>query len=317
MRILVTGGGGFIGSRLAHALDCRGDAIMAVDLAFPEMSPDPEASSGVKASYGDVMDAGRIIGVALEFKPDVVVHTAALVGILPSRLTPTAVIRTNIEGSANVFEAARLSGARRVIHLSSEEVYGAYPTPVVTEDSETFPIMPYGVTKLAVEHLGRSWRDMHGLEVINLRVSWVYGLGLRRPRVPRNLVEAAVEGRPLHLSEGADMRIDHTYIDDVVAGAIGAIDHPNHPFDVYNIATGEAQTVTELIAVLKQLVPGAELSAGAAPMLHTGGFPMPTKGALDCERAHATFGYSSRFDLAKGLAAYVAQYRRSRGIAAS
>jgi UDP-glucose 4-epimerase len=312
MRILVTGGGGFIGSRLAEALVRRGDTVLAVDLAFPE-TPDSETSVGVKTSYGDVIDAGRIISLAMEFRPDVVVHTAALVGVLPSRLTPIAVIRTNIEGSVNVFEAARLSGARRVIHLSSEEVYGEYPTPVVTEDSETFPVMPYGVTKLAVEHLGRSWRDIYGLEVINLRVSWVYGLGLRRPRVPRNLVEAAVDGRPLHMKESRDMTIDHTYIDDAIAGTIGAIDHPKHSFDVYNIASGEAPTVAELIEILNRLVPGADLSAGPGPMLHVGGFPMPRKGTLNCDRARESFGYSSRFNLAKGLQAYVAQYRDSRG----
>ena len=312
MRVLVTGGGGFIGSCLAAAMVRRGDTVLAVDLAFPE-APDSEPSARLKTSYGDVIDAGRIISLATEFRPDVVVHTAALVGILPSRLTPIAVIRTNIEGSVNVFEAARLSGAGRVIHLSSEEVYGAYPTPVVTEDSITFPIMPYGVTKLAVEHLGRSWRDMYGLEVINLRVSWVYGLGLRRPRVPRNFVEAAVDGRPLHINEGRDMKVDHTYIDDVIAGIIGAADHRKHSFDVYNIATGEAQTVAELIDVLKRLVPGADLSAGPGPVLHTGGFPMPRKGLLNCDRAHESFGYTSRFNLAKGLAAYVAQYRNSLG----
>jgi len=312
VRILITGGGGFIGSHLARALDRRGDTVMAVDLAFPELPTEPTKSNRLTTSYGDVTDPGRVIDLALQFRPDVIVHTAALVGIMPSRLTPSAVIRTNIEGSVNVFEAARLSATRRVIHISSEEVYGAYPSDVVTEDSDTFPVMPYGVTKLAVEHLGRSWRDMYGLEVINLRVSWVYGLGLPRPRIPRSLVEAVVDGRPLQLEQGGDMRIDHTYIDDLVVGTLGAINHPKHPFDVYNLATGDAPTVTHMIEILRRLVPGAALSAGSGPMLHTGGFPMPRKGALDSDRAHATFGYSPRFDLEQGLAAYVSGYRASR-----
>src|SRR6185312_6192092 len=117
------------------------------------------------------------------------------------------VVRTNVEGSINVFEAARILGARRVIHTSSEEVYGRYPSASVTEDSATVPVMPYGATKLAVEHLGRSWRQMYGLDVIHLRISWVYGVDLPRARIPKILVEAAVQGRPVHLTEGGDSRI--------------------------------------------------------------------------------------------------------------
>ena len=87
VRILITGGGGFIASHLARALDRRGDTVLAVDLAFPELPTDPTKSNPPTISYGGVTDPGRVIDLASQFRPDVIVHTAALVGIMPSWLT--------------------------------------------------------------------------------------------------------------------------------------------------------------------------------------------------------------------------------------
>jgi UDP-glucose 4-epimerase len=306
VKVLVTGGGGFLGSALTEALAARGDTAIAFDAGY---STSATSMANVVQLVGDVTDAGSVFSAFAEHRPERVIHCAAIVGIMSSRLTPTTVLRTNIEGSANIFEAARINGVCRVVHISSEEVYGRYPTPTVTEDSLTFPVMPYGVTKLAVEHLSRSWRDMHGLDTINLRISWVYGARLPRPRIPRILVEAAVNGKSFHLSEGADTRIDHTYVDDFVAGALGALDFAEHPFDTYNLATGQAPTVAEMVAILREIVPAADISVGPGLMQHTGGYEMPAKGALDSTRAHEVFGYTPRFDLRTGLEAYVAALR--------
>jgi nucleoside-diphosphate-sugar epimerase len=309
-RILITGAGGLIGAALTRALAARGNHVIAFD-RVPSTAVD--AAGRVTPIVGDVTDAGSVFAAFAAHRPDAVIHTAAIVGIMPSRQMAGTVVRTNIEGSINVFEAARIVGVRRVVHTSSEEVYGLYPSDVVTEDSVTVPVMPYGATKLAVEHLGRSWRQMHGLDVIHLRISWVYGVDLPRARIPKILVEAAVDGRPTHLPEGGESRIDHTYVDDVVAGIIAACDHERHVHDVYNLATGVAPSVAEMVAVLRDLVPGADLSVGPGALKHTGGFDMPRKGALDSRRASAAFGYAPRFDLRAGLAAYVRAYRERTG----
>jgi nucleoside-diphosphate-sugar epimerase len=238
-------------------------------------------------------------------QPDAVLHCAAIVGVLSSLGSPINVVRVNIEGSLNVFEAVRLARVRRCIHISSEEAYGAFRADPIDEEHPLDPVLPYGICKAAVEQFGRTYRELHGLEVINLRPSWIYGPGLPRDRIPKNLVDAALAGRALHIPAGADSAIDHTYIDDVVAAILLALDHPRHRHDAYNVGSGVAVTISELIAVVRELVPGARLSVGAGPYRHGNRIEIVRKGALDVTRAEAEFGWRPRFDIRAGLAAFV------------
>jgi nucleoside-diphosphate-sugar epimerase len=242
-------------------------------------------------------------------KPDAVVHCAAIVGVLSSLGSPINVVRVNVEGSLNVFEAMRLAGVRRCIHISSEETYGAFRADRIDETHPLDPVMPYGICKAAVEQLGRSYRDLHGLEVINLRTSWVYGPGLPRERIPKTLIDAALAGRRLHIPSGADAAIDHTYVDDVVAAILAALDHGQHRYDAYNVASGTAPTVAEIIAIVRELVPGAQLSVGPGPYRHGDRVELVRKGALDVSRATAELGWRPRYDIRTGLAAYVNSLR--------
>jgi UDP-glucose 4-epimerase len=161
-----------------------------------------------------------------------------------------------------------------------------------------------------VEQLGRSYRDLHGLEVINLRTSWVYGPELPRDRIPRNLVIAALDGRRLHIPSGADTAIDHTYVDDWVAAVLAALDHPRHQYDAYNIGTGSAPTVAELAGIVSELVPGAQLSVGPGVYRHGNLVELVKKGAFDISRAEQEFGWKPKFDIRSGLAAYIVAMRK-------
>jgi nucleoside-diphosphate-sugar epimerase len=170
--------------------------------------------------------------------------------------------------------------------------------------------MAYGISKLAVEHLGRSYGERYGIECINLRTIWVYGPGLPRPRVPKILVEAAVQGRELHLASGGDFAVDHTHVADLVSAVLAALDKETHPFDAYNIGTGQAVSLFEMVELLKELVPGARLSIGAGNYEFAEHVPAVKKGALDISRARAALGWTPRYDLRAGLADYVAALRR-------
>lgn len=310
MRALITGGGGFLGAEVAKALIARGDTAIALDTQLNALANVSDAN--LVRVPGDITDMASIAQAVKLHKPDAVIHCAAIVGALASLGSPINVVRVNIEGSLNVFEAMRLGGIRRCIHISSEETYGPFRADRIDETHPLDPVLPYGICKVAVEQLGRSYRDLHGLEVINLRTSWVYGPGLPRERVPKTLVDAALAGRKLHLLSGADTKIDHTHIFDIVSGILKALDHPQHRYDAYNIASGQAPTIAEIIAIIRELVPDAQLSADSGPYRHGDRVEMVRKGALDVSRAAAELGWQPRYDIRTGLADYIATMRASR-----
>src|SRR5215471_1912480 len=310
MRVLITGGGGFLGAAAVRALVARGDTAIAFDTRLDSL-PRVEGSERLIRVQGDITDLAGVAQAVLVHKPDAVLHCAAIVGVLSSLGSPINVVRVNVEGSLNVFEAMRLGGVRRCVHISSEEAYGAFRADKIDETHPLDPVLPYGICKAAVEQLGRSYRDLHGIEVINLRTSWVYGPGLPRDRVPKNLIDAALAGRALHVPSGADTAIDHTYVDDMTTAMLAALDHKQHRYDAYNVASGSAPTVAEIVAIVRELVPGAQLSVGPGPYRHGDRVEAVRKGALDVGRAAVELGWKPRYDIRAGLAAYVAQMRQA------
>ena len=309
-RILVTGWAGFLGSAVVDALALRGDEVIAVDLVVNDrLRHVADMHAAVKVHTGEVTEWARMAHLLEAERPQAIVHCAAVVGVPASVEAPFRTFQVNVEGSLNLMEAMRLFGIRRMVHISSEETYGPFQSPLVNEAHPQQPMMPYGISKLAVELLGRSYRELYGIECIHIRTSWVYGPGLPRARIPKILVDAAVQGRPLHLPAGADFAVDHTHVDDTVQGILLALDQPEHPFDAYNIGSGEAPTLREMVEMVKELVPGADLSVGPGPYRHAGDIPVVAKGALDISRARSVLGYAPRFTLREGLADYVKTLR--------
>ena len=304
MRVLVTGGGGFLGAAAIRALLARGDTAIALDTQLTQLA-DAGPDERLICIVGDITDMANVAQAMSVHKPDAVLHCAAIVGVLSSLGSPVNVVRVNVEGSLNVFEAMRLNRIRRCIHMSSEEAYGRFRSDKIDETHPLDPVLPYGICKAAVEQLGRSYHDLHGLEVINLRTSWVYGPGLPRDRVPKNLVDAALAGRELHIPTGADSAIDHTHVDDVVSAILVALDHAQHAYDAYNVASGTAATVAQIVSIIRDLVPGAQLSVGPGAYRHGDRVEAVRKGALDVRRAAAELGWKPRYDIRTGLAAYV------------
>jgi UDP-glucose 4-epimerase len=314
MRVLVTGGGGFLGAAAVRALISRGDTAIAFDTQLAQLTDAGSAERLIRV-LGDITDMANVAQAVSVHKPDAVLHCAAIVGVLSSLGSPINVVRVNVEGSLNVFEAMRLGGIRRCIHMSSEEAYGTFRADEIDETHPLDPVLPYGICKAAVEQLGRSYRALHGLEIINLRTSWVYGPGLPRDRIPKNLVDAALAGRKLHIPTGADALIDHTHVDDVVSAILTALHHPRHSYDVYNVASGMAATAAQIAEIIRELVPGAQLSVGPGTYRHGDRVEAVRKGALDVHRAAAEMGWRPRYDIRSGLAAYVSAARAAQVVA--
>lgn len=303
-RYLITGGSGFLGAEIAAALAARGDEVVAFDLrASAEIEALAARRPNVSFVTGEIVEWAGIASILQDFRPDAVIHCAAIVGVRASLDMPMQTMRVNVEGSLNVLEAMRLFGVPRMIHMSSEETYGNFLSERITEDHPQYPLMAYGVSKLAVEHLGRSYAQRYGIECLNVRTSWVYGPGLPRPRVPKTLIDAAASGKPLRMASGADFRVDHTYIDDLVAGTLLVLDRADHPFDAYHIASGAAPSLAEIVAIIRDLVPGADLSLGPGTIDFMPGVAAWKKGALDITRAADTLGYRPRYDIRAGIAA--------------
>jgi len=311
-RIIVTGANGFVGAEIVNALAARDDQVVGFDVvvgsALKELS---ERCSNVTIAAGEITEWHHIANLIRDHRPDAIIHCAAIVGVIASAEAPFATMRVNIGGALNVFEAMRLFGVRRVLNLSTEEIYGEFQADRITEDHPCFPVMPYGISKFAVEQLGRDYRRNHGIEAINVRTCWVYGPGLPRARVPKTLVDAAVAGTPLHVAAGGDFRVDHVYIDDLVAGVLAALDKPQHRHDAYHIASGEAPSLYEIVDIINELVPGARLSIGPGDYALGDRIRVVRKGALDTSRARAELGYVPCYDIRKGLAAYIEASRRA------
>lgn len=309
MKVLVTGAGGFIGAATVKALLARGDTVIAFDLQYPVGTP---AHSELTVVRGDITDMAAVAQTMVTHRPEAVIHAAAIVGVLSSIASPLTLVRVNIEGAINVFEAMRLGGVRRCVHISSEETYGHFRSDIIDETHPLEAVYPYGISKVTVEQLGRTYHDVHGLEVLNVRTCSVYGAGLPRDRIPKNVVEAGLAGRPLHIGSGADMAIDHTYIDDTVSGTLAILDHREHRYDAYNIASGRVVTLGEIVGIVRELIPGADISIGPGWGKHGDQIDMVRKGALDVARAAKEMGWRPRFDIRAGLAAYITAVKQQQ-----
>jgi nucleoside-diphosphate-sugar epimerase len=311
--ILVTGAAGFVGRAIVEALLQRGDAVVALEAGdCTRLLRRAGSTTRLVVAQADICDADAVDTLLDRHRPGAVVHCAAVVGVLASLKSPRDLFRVNIEGSINLFEAMSQAGTKRVIHISSEEIYGAFEADRVDEDHPQRPLHAYGISKAAVEHLGRSYRETKGLDCINLRTSWVYGPDFPRDRVPISMIRAVARGEPLYVPGGASERIDHTYLDDVVAGVLGALDCPRHLHDAYHVASASCPSLAEIAAILADLAPEAPpITVGSGPYRHGGAVDMPRKGALDCSRAAAAFGYRPRFDIRAGLAATLEAERRA------
>jgi UDP-glucose 4-epimerase len=263
MRVLVTGGAGFIGSHLVDALIDRGDEVVVLDdlsTGF-EGNVNPKATL-VAASVADESAAQRAVGGC-----EVVFHQAAHKAVLRSVEQPLTTDTANTHGTLTILKAAADAGVRRFVHASSSSVYGGAAVVPTPETSPLVPRSPYAVTKLAAEHYCRVFAELYGLETVALRYFNVYG-PRQRPdatyaAVIPLFVDALLHGRqPEVHGDGLQSR-DFTYIDDVVAANLSAAVAPAEVCSghVYNIAPGTAATLLDLLRILGGLL-------GVAPEPH-------------------------------------------------
>lgn len=301
MRVIVTGGAGFIGSNLTFALLAAGHQVLVVD----DLSTGSRENLDPRAEFRklDILD-DAIPETFAAFEPDAVVHLAAQASVTVSLREPERDRAVNAEGTRRIAAAARDAGAKRVISASSAAVYGEPETLPLGEDARKEPLSPYGASKLEAETLLACELEDSGVDHASFRFSNVYG--------PRQ--DAAGEGGvvaifcdrihqktpPVVYGDGSQTR-DFIYVGDVVAAILTALQFDGalaaSGSGAYNISTGERTSVEQLIMALRiaagWLGPTERAEPREGDILHS---------ALDPSRAAAVFGWSARVSLDVGIA---------------
>lgn len=262
MKVLVTGGAGFIGSNLVHAL-MSNDLITGVKVLdnletgrFANISAYKNHSK-FEFIEGDIRNYGICVGAAEGI--DIISHQAALGSVPRSIKDPITTHEVNATGTLNVFNAARENNIKRVVYAASSSTYGDHPGLPKVEDKIGSPISPYGVTKLVNELYAKVFAELYDMEFIGLRYFNVYG-PQQNPAGPYAAViplfiKSLLEDKPPLINGEGDSSRDFTFVEDVVQANLLAMftDNANSVNQVYNIAKGEQTSLNELFDMLKEI----------------------------------------------------------------
>jgi UDP-glucose 4-epimerase len=285
--VAVTGGAGFIGSATVTALRRSGHRVIAIDRA---------ASRGESPSLDiDILDLPAMSEALERHHVEVVVHGAAIVGVPQVRQDLIAATTVNIVGAVTVLTAAAAAGVRRVLDLSSEEVYGSGGSDSsLREDRELRPMSAYGVHKATVESLAAEFTEQ--LEYAAARLSWIFGAGFPRRRPPQSWLDDAAAGRSSPPAGGADHVADLLHIDDAVGAIVSLAETSHLHHNAYNIGSGRATRLGDVADLIRALRPGWKFEHRPGPL--DGVVPRPP---LDVSRISEETGWTPDLSLEEGL----------------
>jgi len=297
MRILVTGGAGFIGKYLVKYLIVNGNTVTVFD-NFSNSSKKSMLNLiniGVKIIEGDITKYDEISNAVKD--QDVVIHLAAKISVQESIRNPSETFQINVDGTKNVFVACEKNHVKKIVVASSAAVYGeGLPGIKLTEESETKPISPYGESKVKMEQMIKEFVSKYDINYIILRFFNIYGVGQsdEYAGVITKFIKKITQNKPLEIfGEGLQTR-DFVSVYDVISSIQNAIS--NDTSGIYNIASGKTVTIKELAEIII-LISGKKLE-----VKHT----TPKKGDImysqaDIALAKNKLGYYPKFELKEGI----------------
>lgn len=321
MSVLVTGAAGFIGYHVSEALLARGDEVVGLDSLNAYYDPTLKQArlarlrerDGFRFVRADISDHAAL-DEALEPFPgiDRVVHLAAQAGVRYSLEHPFAYAQANLVGHLAMLEYCRhREGLRHFVYASSSSVYGANAKlPFAVEDRTDDPVSLYAATKKSCELMSRSYSHLYGIPATGLRFFTVYGPWGRPDMAAFLFVRAMLAGEEIRVFNHGRMKRNFSYIDDIVAGTLGALDHAPGAVDggvahrVYNLGNDEAVELLRFIEVLEDCV-GCQARRKLEP-LQPGDVPDTV---ADISAATRDLGYRPRTNIEDGLRAFVDWYR--------
>ena len=314
MKILVTGGAGFIGSHLVEKLLAAGHQVSILD-DFNDFY-DPAIKRGNIAALAekitlhqvDLRDSLAVNSVFHREKIEAVIHLAARAGVRPSISQPQLYYDTNVGGTLHLLEAARMVGIERFIFASSSSVYGLSKTVPFSEDLHlTQTVSPYAATKIAGEFLCSTYSHLYRMRIVALRFFTVYGPRQRPDLAIHRFTRRMWEGRPIDQFGDGTTRRDYTYIDDIIQGVMAALGYDGPLFEIFNL--GESETIQ-----LKDLIRAIEGALGRKAMINRlpeqpGDVPLT---CADVSKARRLLGYRPSTPLRVGLPRFIEWFHQTR-----
>jgi len=256
-------------------------------------------SRGGEAALGGLFDLPRLVHVLRENGVHRIVHTADASDARLSIEMPAATVVANVEGVLHLLEAARLADVRgRIVLLSSTAVYGDNDGPL-DESSPLRPRTPHAVTKVTAEQLGMVYAELHGLDVVVLRVGEEYGPELAPPVPVGALIGAAARGEPFRSFTGADQTFHLTHGEDVARAVIASLVATGVRQRVYNVTGGELHSLRQIAALVRDRFPGSQIDIGPGHLPE-----LDRQGRVAIRAAGHDLGYRPLWGLARGLDDY-------------
>jgi UDP-glucuronate 4-epimerase len=313
MKILVTGGAGFIGSHVVETLLRQNHEVAILD-DFNDFY-DPQVKRHNLAAVADQVAihevdlrdpaaAERVVG---EGKFDVIIHLAARAGVRPSIKEPQLYYDTNVGGTLHLLQAAQRIGLGRFIFASSSSVYGICETVPFSEDLHlTQTISPYAATKIAGEFLCSTYSHLYQMRIVALRFFTVYGPRQRPDLAIHRFTSRIWSGKPIDQFGDGTTRRDYTYIDDIVQGVVASLGYEGPLFDIFNLGENQTITLRELIGAIEEAL-GRKAKINPQPE-QPGDVPLT---CADISKARRLLGYHPTTPLQIGLPKFVEWFHRS------
>src|SRR3984893_5259261 len=312
MRILVTGGAGFIGSHLVEKLLAGGHGVAILDdfndYYDPEIKRENIAavSKDVAIHRVDLREDAAVRNLFHGEKFDTIMHLAARAGVRPSIQHPRLYYDTNVNGTLHLLEAARVTGVERFIFASSSSVYGISKTVPFSEDLHlTQTISPYAATKIAGEFLCSTYSHLYKLRAVALRYFTVFGPRQRPDLAIHQFTKKISAGQPIDQFGDGSTRRDYTYIDDIIQGTMAALEYNGPLFDIFNLGESETVQLKDLISAIEDAL-GKKARINCLPE-QPGDVPLT---CADISKARKLLAYKPTTPLKEGLPRFVDWFLR-------
>lgn len=312
MNILITGGGGFIGSHLTEHVVAAGHKVTIIDDFNTYYDPVIKRANlsrvidDITLVEGDIRDAILVERTFAKGKFDQVVHLAARAGVRPSIKDPKLYFTTNIDGTFNLLEACRGHEVSRFTFASSSSVYGvSKKVPFAETDLIERTISPYAATKLAGEQVCSNYSHLFGIACTCLRFFTVYGPRQRPDLAISKFTRKILSGEPIQQYGNGSSARDYTYIEDIIAGIKAAMSYKQSDFEIFNLGGSATTTLSELIRKIESAT-GLEAQIENLPD-QPGDVP---RTYADVSKAEALLGYSPKTPIDKGVVDYVEWFKQ-------